>query len=118
MKAIHQRDVIREVGPRWTEQYKQYQPDQKIGIRKNREAVGVIRKRVAALDLETCTVADVDKAIGTTGWADNECDECHKSFPVLIRLGAEPEYDARWQDLCGKCLGKAAALHAKTKPLK
>jgi hypothetical protein len=117
MEIIQQRDIIREVHHRWTEQYKQYPADQKIGIREKAEPVGVIRKRLAALNLDVCSVADVDKALDTTGWADNECDECHKSFPVLVRLGGTPDYDSRWQDLCAGCLAKAAELAASTNPL-
>lgn len=117
MTPIQQRDIIREVRKRWMEQYKGTPADSLIGVRDNAEPVGVIRKRLAALDLETCSVADVDTALGTTGWVDNECDECSKSFPVVIRLGGEPDYDSRWQDLCRGCLINAAALAASTNPL-
>jgi hypothetical protein len=91
MEIIRRRDIIRSVRDRWTTQYGQN--DEK-------------RKALAALDLETCSAADVVAVLGTS-WVENECDECQKDLPVLMRFGEEPEYDARWQDLCVDCLKKA-----------
>lgn len=110
IKVITQRDVILGVRAQWLNQYASYDPKDEIGVRDNREAVGVISKRVKALDLKTCSVADVDKAIGTTGWADNECDVCGKAHDRVVRIGDEPDHDARWVDVCKSCLEKASAL--------
>jgi hypothetical protein len=110
IKVMTSRDAIKQVRNRWLSQYKDYTADQEIGGRDNREKIGVIRKRVKALDLETCTVADVDKAIGTTGWADNECDICHGNHEVVACLGDDPDYEARWLNVCPSCLSKALEL--------
>jgi hypothetical protein len=110
IKVITQRDVILGVRAQWLSQYAAYDPKQEIGARGAREAVGVITKRVKALDLKTCSVADVDKAIGTTGWADNECDVCGKAHDKVVRIGDEPDHDARWVDVCKACLAEASAL--------
>lgn len=114
VNAIHQRDVILDVRRRWLEQYSHYDPNYEIGHPK-KEPIRTITERLKALDLLTCRVDDVDQAIGATGWADNECDICHKSKPLVIRFGDDPDYEARWQDICPECLGKAAKLAARTK---
>jgi hypothetical protein len=114
MNIIQRRDIIRTVRDRWNSQY----PDDNLDIGWERsERVGDIRVRLAALDLETCSVEDVDKAIGTSGWADNDCDCCKLSFPVLVHIGEEPDYDAKWQDLCAGCLSKAVTLLNEAVPL-
>lgn len=110
IKRITSREVILGVRKRWSDQYKDYDPEYELGSRHNREAVGVIRKRLKALDLETCTLADVDKAIGTENWADNECDVCGGNHDLVIRIGDDPNYEARWVDVCPSCLSKASDL--------
>jgi len=45
--------------------------------------------------------------IGNCGWTKNACDVCDRQFSALIRIGDEPDYDARWQDLCVDCLTSA-----------
>jgi len=114
MELIHKRDVIRAVRDRWLDSYKHYGPEHEIGPRDRKRPVGVTRKALAALDLETCTAADVDAAIGVEGWADNKCDDCDGDFPVLVRVGQAPGYDARWWEMCPDCLGKASALLCDT----
>jgi hypothetical protein len=108
LKLIHQRDVIRNVRDRFLDQYRHY-PDDSILVR---QRVGDTRQRLAKLDLETCSVQDVDEAIGVTGWAANECDLCRRDFPTLMRIGEEPGYEARWVDICEECLSEAVARFA------
>lgn len=117
MKVIQRRDVIRRLRDRFNEQYK----DDAFVFRFARaapETVAQVKARLALLDLETCSVGDVDKAMGSTGWADMECDECGTNSPALVHLGSEPDYDARWQDLCADCIAQAARLLATTETLK
>lgn len=109
MKVITQRDVIRTVPARFREQYS-FALDVEAAWKP-----GSTRRDIAAaldaLDIETCTTTDIDHALGVTGWADNKCDECGASNrPVLVRLGEEPDYDARWIDLCPSCLAEAALM--------
>lgn len=112
-KPIYQRDIIKGARQRFLEQYKRH-PDSDVPGWDRSRTFGQVRAALAALDLETCTSGDVDKAIGVTGWGDNNCDECGGNFPVLIRLGYEPDYDSRWWDLCRDCLNKATTFAAET----
>lgn len=114
--VIHKRDLILGVRDRWNEQYKTYDPMQVIGPRDHAEPVSVIRKRLSKLDLETCSEADVDKAIGVTEWAANKCDECGGNFETTIQVGNMPDYEARWVTLCAKCLSDAMKLLKSTEP--
>lgn len=97
--VILKRDVIRSVRARWSYQYPRDDYTFWDG-----STAGEIRPRLAALDLETCSSEDVDKAIGSGGWADNRCDHCGEDVEALVRFGERPNYEARWQDLCLKCL--------------
>lgn len=108
MKLVSKRDIIRGVRERWLSQYKHYANGYICGWC-NRPA-GEIRAALNALDLETCSSEDVDKAIGTEGWAKNGCDVCDADCETIVQIGEDPGYDARWQDLCGDCLSQAAAL--------
>lgn len=115
---IHRRDVIRAVRDRWLKQYEHYSDDHKVGWDKSdpSKMAGQIRKGLAALDLETCQRADIDAVLGVSRWAVNECDECQGDFPVVLRLGQEPDYETRWWDLCIGCLDKARETLARAKP--
>lgn len=116
MTPIQQRDIIRGMRARWLDQYKTDHDSKETGWRGG--TFGEVRARLAALDLETCSAEDTAKALGGPNWAENTCDNCGKSWPVIIRIGQEPDYDARWQDLCGECLGQAVDILSKTEPLK
>lgn len=89
-------------------QYEHYKDDYLFGRRGNHRTAGNIRKALAALDLETCSSADVDEAIGVDGWAKNECDQCNGDFETVLHLGQEPDYEARWWNMCASCLAEAA----------
>lgn len=114
MQLIYRRDVIRNVRKMWADQYAHYDENHKFpAFGDNRGfTVKAIRDALARLDLENCDPQDVNEAIGTTGWADCRCDECDENYEVLVRIGQEPDYDARWQDLCGHCLSRAIAMLA------
>jgi hypothetical protein len=116
MDVIQRRDVIKAAPARWLEQYKT-NADSHVctwGV-SPRKTYGQIRAALAALNLETCQPSDIDAALGAPGWADNDCDECDKSFPVVLRIGEEPDYEARWRDVCADCLAKAAKILSETK---
>lgn len=117
MKVVHRRDVIRDVLRHYAEQYANYADDYMIGTSKTAQSVGDTKKALAALDLNTCSVADVVAAMnGTTGWASLECDECGRDVPILAHLGQEPDYEARWWKVCEECLSKHLALLSSTPP--
>lgn len=56
--------------------------------------------------------ADVDRIIGNTSWTDCPCDLCKKTSEVLIRVGDEPDYEARWLDICPACIAHLSAVVA------
>ncbi len=112
MKLVYRRDVIRAVRESWLRQY-QYRPADEVPTWAQKRTIGDIRAAIKALDLETCSPSDIDKALGTKGWASHTCDECSADLEVLIRFGSDPDYDARWQDLCAVCLDEGIALMAR-----
>lgn len=107
ISVMTQRDKILAFSRRWREQY----PDDSYKFWDGR-SVGETFKKIAALDLLTCSEADVDAAVGTSGWGSITCDECGESAETLVRLGDDRDYDTRYVDACGRCLqlalGKAA----------
>lgn len=113
MEILHERDVIRSARDRWLEQYKR---DADSEVFPHGRTRGQVREALAALDLETCARADVDAAIGVTGWAGLRCDECGETPSMVIRFGEEPDWEARWQELCADCLGKGLSLLRETRP--
>ena len=115
MKILQRRDIIRKARGRFLKQYERY-PDDWRGA--TGRPLGAKRKALAALDLETCSPADVDAAIGTRRWADNRCDRCGADCHVLLRLGGDPDDDIDTVDMCLECLGKAVVLLASTEVLK
>jgi hypothetical protein len=111
--VVTERDIIKSVLDRWCEQHRGYHDNAPIGNPGRYHTVAAIRAGLQALDLQTCSVAEVDAVIGVEGWAENKCDECGRHRLKLIRFGDEPDYDARWQDLCGDCLSDAIAELSK-----
>lgn len=112
MRIVTERDVIRDVRDRWDRQYEKYTNEYRLYGGKT---VGSIRDALSLLDLEHCSVADVTAAIGTDGWAANKCDECGEHKQVLVHIGDEPDYDARYQELCVECLRAAIEIAALVK---
>lgn len=104
MKIIRKRDKIRSVRECFSQQYKNFCDDWTFA---SGEPIGPIRLALAKLNLETCSSNDVDRALGTTGWVSNCCDECGGDFETLVRFGEGSDYEERWQDLCHMCLVKA-----------
>jgi len=111
IRLVTVREVIRVVRKHFLEQFdSNYKYPDSHHFSAWRRSLGEARAALAALDLETCTREDVNNAIGATGWADNSCDECHRHFDVLVRIGDEPDLDTKWVDLCPDCLNAAATL--------
>lgn len=104
---VYRRDKIRSVLQRHREQY----PSDDYRYH-NGQTSGEVRGRIAALDLESCSPADLDAAMVGSGWGSNRCDLCGEDVPVLVRFGERPDYDHRWQDVCETCIREAADLLA------
>lgn len=107
-RLIYRRDVIMSVRERWNRQYAHSPAHHRSGWCES--SFGEIREALAALDLQKASVADVNAAIGTGGWASLECDCCGSDVEVLVRVGEEPDYEARWQDICVRCAQAVARL--------
>lgn len=106
---LTERDIIRSVPGRYHAAYDNYKS--RAGGRWPSD----VSAELDALDVETCTREAVDEIIGNTTWTRNLCDSCGHHAKTLIRLGDEPEYDARWQDICLECLEAAVStLRAAT----
>ena len=108
---LYQRDKIRSALQRHREAY----PNDNYRYF-NGQTAGEVRQRIARLDLETCTAAELDAVMVGSGWGSNECDVCGEDAPVLVRIGDEPDYDNRWQDVCEACLRKAVDMMATATP--
>ena len=115
MKPRHQRDIILAVRDHWLHQYIN-NPDDKVLGWDARRTFGSVRRALLKLDLQTCRPTDVDSALGVTGWADNKCDECGNSFPLVFHFGEEPGYEAKFWRMCKTCLQKAVDVYASIEP--
>lgn len=98
ISIIKKRDVIKAIPKRWRKHY----PDNFYGNDKLE-----IWQKLALLNTETCDPSVIDDIIGNESWTSLKCDECDREQDILVRIGEEPDYEARWQDLCADCLRAA-----------
>lgn len=108
MKLIHRRDVIKGVRERFRAQYANYSRSHRFQA--DKPSIREILTNLDTLDTSTCTPEEVIAAMGGLNWIGHECDECGQTFETLIVVGEEPDYEARYQDLCKGCVTKALAL--------
>ena len=106
ISLLRKSEICQSVPMRWATQYSSY-PEQDWKSRVTRE--------LAALCFDERTPARINAIIGNDSWTTNKCDECEKDYDVLVRIGDEPDYDARRLDICHDCLSKAADM-AKPNP--
>lgn len=66
--------------------------------------------KISKLVPETCSVEEFETALGFRHWTWNRCDECGEDFEVILHIGDDVDYDARWQCLCAGCLMKAVKV--------
>lgn len=102
MKLLTERVLIREVAQRWAEQYADYRG-------RNRGDLQAIARKLAELDGETASAADVAAIIGNESWTRiDHCDECGETNPpAAVRLAEDTESSV---DICLPCLRKAVRL--------
>jgi len=98
---IHRRDVIKSVPTRWKEQYPKWYED----TTRQRQTQALDK-----LDLNTCSPEDIKAIIGNDSWTENECHECKRNVDTIIFIGDEPDYDAKYVQICADCLGMAHQL--------
>ena len=97
MRVITDRGLIRKVAVRWREQYGNYE-----GHGPDKAEVG---RRLASLDPETATRAEVDGIIGNDTWTSVDCEECGA---MDVRAGVEfGGIDERTVIVCAACLRTA-----------
>lgn len=107
MKLINARVEIREVSAKWKAQYCH---QGKWSTTLNGDTQRIYDK-LAQLNVETATPAQVEKIIGNNSWAgDQSCDECGEKVKAVIQLGDEPDYESHTAEVCADCLRKALAL--------
>lgn len=104
MKLILKSDIVAGVPKRWADQYEGYE-NRWEGSRDKQK----VTEALAALP-PGFTAEQVNRIIGNDSWTENKCDECDADAPVLVRIGDDPDYDARWLDLCPDCIAHAASL--------
>jgi hypothetical protein len=105
MKLLNERVLIREVAQRWQEQYAGYRGPTPADTAE-KQSIG---RKLAALDGETATAADVEAIIGNDSWTRiDHCNECGAvDPPAAVRLAEDSSSTA---DICLPCLRKAAQL--------
>lgn len=118
MKLITQRDQIRTVAERWKEQYcrRAFSPAANAVIdfwstTYSNESTEAIYNKLAALDGETATAADVDAIIGNNSWSSvgYHCSECDtQPADAILQVGEELDYDSCTAFLCRDCAAKVA----------
>ena len=100
MKPLDERSQAREVLARWRSQYPLKSP--------LRERFLSTENRLAALDTETATAADIEAITGNESWCQpQECEECRESSWMCVELGHE---EFRQLTICRQCLVAAIAL--------
>lgn len=116
MRLVTRRDRIRGVAAAWAHQYRRFihGPNEDLPTlhgasgprRTKREILGFLQ----ALDVETCTEADVTACIGNSSWTYLRCTECKTDPEVALVLNPEPDYEESTFVLCPACLLRAFAL--------
>ena len=115
MRIITARDAIKNAIASWLDQYRHDAESAPLHWKRDK-TFGQARAELRTLDAETCSESDFNRATGLdstasySSWCSNTCDECGEHRDEVVRIGQEPDYDARWQDLCDGCLRKALAM--------
>lgn len=105
-RVLRWQDEIGSVAARWKEQYYHAGKWGRLALGDPER----IYARLCALNAKTATVSDVDKIIGTGGWASFWCNGCHDYAETAIELGDPPGYESATVTLCPRCFDAAAAL--------
>lgn len=116
IRIITRREIIKSVPSRFMSQYSRYSDDKPLPWTAGVESKREMFERLRALDTDTCTAEDVGAIIGNDSWTSLDCSECGQSCDAVVRIGDEPDYDARWVDVCSDCLGKASEILARALP--
>lgn len=99
-RLITKQSKIDAAPDRWVEQYLGYTDDKKD------KADQLFKLRRDG----NLTEQAIRRTVGNPSWTENKCDECDKDCETLVRIGSEPDYEARWLDLCQSCAESAISL--------
>ena len=100
MRIVRQSEICQGVPDRWAKQY----------AKSATAWHGEITARLSLLSPQDRTPDTIDAIIGNGTWTANFCDECGMDQSVSVHLGEEPDYEARYLNLCLSCLRDAAKM--------
>jgi hypothetical protein len=108
MNLLDERAQVREAAGLWRHRYKAGSK----WIRTDRHAdTAAVYERLAALDVDTATAADVEAIIGNRSWCEPQrCHECGVRSWHVVQLGEDPDYESATANICTDCLRAALAL--------
>jgi len=101
------REVIRAVPATFKSQYGNRPND---FLWKAKKTIAETVAELESLDVDTCDPEAVNEAIGNRSWTAHDCSSCGQTCETLVHIGEEPDYEARYQDLCKSCVSHALAL--------
>lgn len=104
-----ERERVRAVADRWAAQYPIHQWPDRPDSALNHKRATIAKLR--AIDVETATAAEVNEIIGNDSWCGpDNCDECGVRTFDMVHIGEEPDYEARYVEVCRGCLLKMVSL--------
>jgi hypothetical protein len=97
IKIIERDDIIAGAVDAWTEQYSGARWHTSPRQHEITEALNRLHK-------DQRTRENIDRIIGNNSWTCLNCDLCGSDVERVVRIGENPDYYARWQDVCQDCL--------------
>lgn len=116
LNIITRRSIIEAVPQAWAYQYADYASGDSIRDQ------GIIRttQALAAIPKAELTPEAIAAIVGNDSWTVLECNVCGKrDCEAIARIGEEPDYEARWLDICLPCLvelGESAKAELGNRP--
>ena len=102
VRVTTRREVIQDVPARFE---KQYGRDRDGYSWRGNVSLGDMIDALNALDTSTCSANEINAIIGNSSWTELDCDICdRRDCEVVAEIGEEPNYEARWLNICPSCL--------------
>lgn len=101
IKLISRRNHLDDIPSRWRRTYGTWTPYADDDWKQR------IQNGLDELWIGKFLPEDADRIIGNTSWTDFRCDICGENKDHLARIGEDPDYEARYVDLCRGCLTRA-----------
>ena len=104
MELLNERNQVRSVARRWQAMYGAV-------ISRGNERLSIVLNKLAALDVEIATAADVAGIVGNGSWVSKKiCHECRAETWDSVEVGQGPGYSSEKATICGDCLRAAVRL--------